>query len=107
MTTETKSTHTPGPWVIHDEKMLDGRLVVSTEAVNDIITIIGDIYNPDAEANARLIAAAPELLEAVRIILESPELKNCPDGRWSTADSENYWRRAKLEAAIAKAEGKS
>lgn len=65
---------------------------------------IARFYGPDAEGNAILDAAAPELLEALKAAREAahPLLQHGED---------NIWRRAKIvvdvaDAAIAKAEGR-
>lgn len=66
----SKPTHTPGPW--HINPVSDSRLSFQVGAVNDrqasglVCRAYGN--NPDhAEANARLIASAPELLAALDI----------------------------------------
>lgn len=51
------ATHAPVKWTAL------ARVVIETEAVN------GYTRNAEAEANARLIAAAPELLEALEDVL--------------------------------------
>lgn len=51
------SKHTPGPW------KLDREVVVDREDL-EVATV--DVNQGKWEANARLIAAAPELLEALR-----------------------------------------
>jgi len=62
-TNETK--HTPGPWTIQiDTGMNDGGTVIDADARG----VAMDIYGADPEsaaANARLIAAAPEMLGAL------------------------------------------
>lgn len=81
-----KTQHTPGPW--HADtgpKTLDSdhRVVEihsstggKTGDGNVIATIHGDIFNhtvpliEEAKANAKLIAAAPELLEALKSIAD-------------------------------------
>ena len=62
--------HTPGPWILDQDRTDDGTYYVRAnnevavaEALNSRAFSIGE-----PEANARLIAAAPELLEALRII---------------------------------------
>ena len=63
MTAQT-AKHTPGPWIVN---MADGdiRIVADTfETVADVRAM----YGVD-RANARLIAAAPSLLEALRELL--------------------------------------
>jgi hypothetical protein len=53
--------HTPGLWEVgHDGS---GAPIITFEA-RDIATV--EAYYKDAEANARLIAAAPDLLEALQ-----------------------------------------
>lgn len=59
--------HTPGPWVANDKHCGNNpwRVEPATKDwLNDGWTI-ADLLGPDAEANARLIAAAPELLAAL------------------------------------------
>jgi len=62
--TTTKTAHTPGPWLsmtvtrgLH--RVTDGK----GKAIADIVA-----SNPARDANARLIAAAPELLAALEFI---------------------------------------
>jgi|SRR5690554_5964859 len=63
------SKHTPGPWFINreSEDVIEGKL--SIESVNAETQLSYFIAQVDEcksqEANARLIAAAPELLEAL------------------------------------------
>lgn len=58
------SEHTPAPWQAHQE--LHG-LFVSARAF--CIARLGDGYSENQQENARLIAAAPELLEALGSLL--------------------------------------
>jgi len=83
----TDTQHTPGPWVIHPEALGEHSIVTP-----DGRGLIADIYGR-SPANARLIAAAPELLEALQDCVAVPN-KNRPD---------EVWQRAR--AAIAKATG--
>ena len=60
--------HTPGPWKI-EERMghaFDARLVIVAPDVNRIAIISKNGGAADHDANARLIAAAPDLLEALQ-----------------------------------------
>lgn len=80
-TSEAKVRHTPGPWKAHSASMSDGTLVV-TAALPDgngfeRICVVRDRTKRDysdedyrSQANATLIAAAPELLEALQDIVE-------------------------------------
>jgi hypothetical protein len=34
--------------------------------------------------------AYPKLVQALALLLDSPNIKECPEGRWSTADDVNY-----------------
>lgn len=77
------TSHTPGPWKAHPGKLPDsGRDMFrvraddgGTEAVVAVCfpSSCGDIYEEDAEANARLIAAAPDLLSALRALVGAIE----------------------------------
>ncbi|MGS6394294.1 hypothetical protein ACVG01_17090 [Pseudomonas aeruginosa] len=69
----SKQSHTPGPWEI--ERYSDGliQIVGNIRAVSDheehVTTVVEAVTRGD-EANARLIAAAPELLEALQGMIE-------------------------------------
>lgn len=70
-----KTKHTPGPWYIptiranaQDKRPL-WETVRSKHTEEPICRIAQDVAH-DAEANARLIAAAPELLAALRLLIE-------------------------------------
>jgi predicted Rossmann fold nucleotide-binding protein DprA/Smf involved in DNA uptake len=54
--------HTQGPWRV----VRTGKLVIIGTKV---IASVGPAHDPECEANARLIAAAPALLQAVRDLL--------------------------------------
>lgn len=70
--------HTPGPWVLEDNDLQRKVFVASRHlGYPTYIVSFGQRSNWDAvdEANARLIAAAPELLEALNALLDySPDL---------------------------------
>lgn len=68
----TKAKHTPGPWFVGDS-LVGGQLPVGPHERMQVATV--PLYAPVAgvngtsgeiEANARLVAAAPALLEALR-----------------------------------------
>ena len=60
--------HTPGPWTVNGRSIdsIDRRIVATTEGIYR-----RERARPaEQEANARLIAAAPELLTFVRTVLD-------------------------------------
>ena len=77
------SRHTPMPWVANDKHSgLDCIWRVESDALgypNDGFNI-AHLHGPDAEANARLIAAAPLLYEALVDLMEQVEslIENTP-----------------------------
>jgi hypothetical protein len=92
---QTKETkHTPGPWI---QERYTARL-----PGGDVIADCRSRYLDDSIllANARLISAAPDLLEVAKGCLgyleNIPDLYSQPDEAWL----------APLRAAIAKAEGR-
>lgn len=93
-------THTPGPWfcVEDDEGFLN---LHTRDEGGEINSYIGTV---DDEANARLIAAAPELLEALQIMVDHEvnymTLNNL-------GDPEEQHGVSVSRAAIAKAKGES
>ncbi len=103
LTTEQVS-HTPGPWVVFWGRGLGAYpLSVGTSRFN-VVTAMGRKAHPEAAANARLIAAAPELLAAARLCLESDAF-DYHDGL--AQGCEKCVAVAAIKAAIAKAEGRS
>jgi hypothetical protein len=88
-------THTHGPWHITDE----GSQIVIQTFSNHPTGTLARIYRTDELANsdARLIAAAPELLEALQMLMpqEPQEADSYDRAMWEAA-----------RAAIAKATGK-
>lgn len=63
------SGHTPGPW------MSQGTMVVAIENADTVICAANYVNKPMdvARANARLIGAAPDLLEAVMALLAAAD----------------------------------
>jgi hypothetical protein len=109
------STHTPGPWTWNAAP--PGYLITTTvrdfpgtpeivlaEVFEDATTADRDVIVADGEPNARLMAAAPELLEALKELTDAyVELAEMHDVSLATLGSEMVAARA----AIAKAEGQS
>lgn len=61
--------HTPGPWTIKGTFSGLGGTAIAVCVDNGILAGVAERCEPaEAEANARLIAAAPELLAAVQIV---------------------------------------
>ena len=93
------SKHTPGPWVVVGSrtKYVEARLVGSLmqEVAACGPTLADEGYGQQQEANARLIAAAPDLLEALI------ELAACGAEAWGEDRPCVKW----ANAAIAKATG--
>lgn len=87
--------HTPGPWKVEIDS--DGSvLIMCSDGAHRYY--IGDMEDTCTEchANARLIAAAPDLLEACRAFIEA-------DMQWTDVANAVL---EQMEAAIAKAEGR-
>lgn len=85
--------HTPGPWEVRPNYNSPRRAIMRG---NQRIAVIGEtsLTDGDPGANARLIAAAPDLLFACRIACRMFAAKGFPD------DSPTWLQ---CEAAIAKA----
>ena len=97
------SGHTPGPWRIskYSETAVqakDGRGVASTGGFQSSVAD----ENPTNQANARLIAAAPDLLKAAKTMLQYYDAF-VEDKTAFPGETEMY--ADPLRAAIAKAEG--
>lgn len=104
--------HTPGPWKLVDDGTVRSKAFGKSDMMGDYLgVIVCDLKagtgspvwpsvarahsQPEAEANARLIAAAPDLLEALEELYKAgPDCEGGPLGE--------AYRKAR--AAIAKAE---
>lgn len=84
-----ESKHTPGPW--KPLSSMDGHVEAECGLIAKAYRYSIDSDELPVEANARLIAAAPEMLEALRALIE-------PTYSRKTAER-------KARAAIAKATG--
>jgi hypothetical protein len=67
--------------------------------------VVADVLSEDYKADASLIAAAPELLAALRLAMEWSEDDGYPDDHCMVGPCERAFRQA-ARAAIAKAEGR-
>ena len=66
------SNHTPAPWRVDHGSMLKGVNVITPR--NEWICYLGMASRPDVVADASLIAAAPDLLEALQDALSALEV---------------------------------
>lgn len=121
-----EAKHTPGPWIADVAERIQGQAEDHRYDIARLCPIPFHIVKGDGSvirrANARLIAAAPELLAACEAVngrvIESVQI-SCPDGKPGccvshTVDkcrvcggkNRNHWNNCpvpNLEAAIAKA----
>lgn len=94
--------HTPGPWELVIVEMTDGKPFCHVYGADGDAIVYATLRDPEeVAANALLIAAAPELLQALEAMI---------DERWS--DLHSHMRREQFDrhfaselAAIAKAKG--
>lgn len=104
------SAHTPGPWGAW-QPLNDGSWAVTAWEAGDKSAKPGDparlppriADEIDVAADARLIAAAPELLAACRVCLEAERRRAADLQPRSPASAYTQDRIARIEAAIAKA----
>ena len=94
--------HTPGPWSIKDDTVNAIEPDVMAGEFY-IAQCFGHSHHDEALANARLIAAAPELLEALQITRGNIASLG-PAGALTPYTSYQEWL-AMVDAAIAKATG--
>jgi len=67
------SQHTPGPWEVSPSGVLIGTAADPYQAIATIIDGHGSVSPCELAPNARLIAAAPELLQALQALLSYTE----------------------------------
>jgi len=76
--------YTPGPWLVYNDMGIAAHKGIDSHSGKSIVLVgIGGSYGgvrgatkEEAEANARLIACAPELLEALKAAIDY--INNCP-----------------------------
>jgi hypothetical protein len=105
--------HTPGPWIVNSEGQItdlqDRTIVPNVHAHNVRSNAFprgsGQYVAEDdgGEANARLIAAAPEMLDALRLALTC--LDAAADGRLGDVKDEIGGTANIVDEVITKAEG--
>ena len=98
----TQSKHTPGPWLRADAEEPDTEIIVSMGFT--VATVWGGFA--DRVANARLIAAAPDLFRAASAFIEAEDeliasLK--AEGRHTDILKFDFPHMRALRAAVAKA----
>lgn len=120
----SKAQHTPGPWRVDRNNVHVGQIAIIHHCVgNDWVEIWSPEWPDDEhvqEANTRLIAAAPELLEALeRLTANAIAERDCFYDSVSTSDGEvrdpgeqealarDDARIDAARAAIAKAKGET
>lgn len=131
---KTKTAHTPGPWIANDHlkngqwQILGQEYTISNDLGDYvrpvIVSVMGGGNRPfysEAEANARLIAAAPEtaaerdrlkeinkeLLENLKALMERISAYRLNHNASFPALAENSERLRSARVAIAKAEARS
>jgi hypothetical protein len=92
---------TPGPWVVQEPDPESKGVGLLIKPVSGQVVAEVD-YGPDMAGNAHLIAAAPELLEAIRKAVFALNTAR----RFSVGDTNSYAIAALCDKAIAKAEGR-
>jgi len=95
--------HTPGPWQVASS-MCPYRVIAAVEEPFGVVVVCDTANNaktrtPENAANANLIAAAPEMYEALKAILDT-----CLSPDYEGAPSDAAVKL--MVAALAKAEGR-
>lgn len=97
----TNDKHTPGPWRIKKQEHAFHVYARDYKLINNRIAAI-EVFVDNAEANARLIAAAPELVEALQELWSASFERN--QGREGFIRLQNAQMRASDILAKAKGE---
>lgn len=91
------TAHTPGPWHV-----IDGGIWVDC-ANNKPVALISCRHGVERDANAALIAAAPDLLAALKGLMAHSHIA---DSAAEDKDAEDHDAERAARAAIAKAGGR-
>lgn len=98
----SKAQHTPGPWSFSSKGGSNGTVLSGDFVIARCQRIDGDEWKQQSRANARLIAAAPELLEALNELLARSENFHAANVAFKDFDAARC-AMEKARAAIAKA----
>lgn len=103
----TQTTHTPGPWKVYSSAAPNYPATVAfMDGANEMT--ICDVTETGAQ-HARLIAAAPDLLAALKSVVEfiadEVEQRGLAGSNMSDYEDEAVQALYRVEAAIAKATG--
>jgi len=99
-----RNKHTPGPWIVSDETRENFVWILDENSDTGVCMVHTDTDSKDeSDANARLIAAAPELLEALESMLDylKRQAKENSRREWALHNAHAEFMRN----AIAKATG--
>ena len=105
----SNAKHTPGPWILDITPAVAPCCFIiraKSETCGALVPVATIHNSTRTEANARLIAAAPDLLAALEQVIETIDaLKQLGAdlGRGEHGDTDEVWNAA--SAAIAKAKG--
>lgn len=111
----SEAKFTPGPWEVCDPGDygdFDGesRVVLGNDMRIAVVHWHEGDYRAENDANANLIAASPDLYDALREakgLADMAVMSDDGDGTPSDDQSSLEQLRAKIDAALAKAEGRS
>lgn len=107
--TEYRAPHTPGPWRVGDFPF--DVITDEPDTYHRVATIASDQQGlnrgrEESEANVRLIAAAPELLEACRLFTDAAhEVRDILNGDGYACPASIALAAEKARNAIAKVQG--
>ena len=96
--------HTPGPWVVQHEgsqTIIVSRTAQESDSGGPTVSYIYNHESRQSKANARLISAAPELLEALQLALATLNRVHPPTSPFDSTQG----TRDVINAAITKAKG--
>ncbi len=97
--------HTPGPWAIHQNEFCQWISNESGKAQLAKTLQPAGMADETAKANARLIASAPELLEALQLIVDGLKYTAEFGAMQTTESGVTFQPLGTALAAIAKAKG--
>ena len=84
-----KTQHTPGPWIVSEDEILDtnGNQVAHINPFDRWDATVGRFnVGMPWRANAKLVAAAPEMFDALRDLYNASTLQSMPfDTAWQKA----------------------